>query len=65
MLELPNSGLTVEDAGKWFITSVPFKRGGRKVDGPFLTRAAATDARGDDFNHYIDQAPRTLVRFKT
>jgi hypothetical protein len=63
MIELPNSGLTLDDAGKWFVTTAPFKRGGRKIEGPFPTRAAATDARGDDITHYIDQAPHTMIRF--
>jgi hypothetical protein len=64
-MDLKDSGLSVEDAGKWFVTTDLFKRGGRVVEGPFSTRAEATDARGDNITHWIDQAPRTMIRFKS
>jgi hypothetical protein len=62
--------MTVEDAGKWFITTGLFKRGGRIVAGPFPTRKAATADReatenaGGPLNYWIDQAPHTLIRLK-
>lgn len=70
MEELRHSDLEVADSGKWFVTTDLFTRGGQVVAGPFPTRKAATDDRestensGGPLNYWIDQAPRTLIRFK-
>jgi hypothetical protein len=56
-------------AGKWYITTETFKRGGRVVLGPFPTREDAIAMREQverhtgDVTYWVEQAPNVMVKF--
>jgi hypothetical protein len=60
------------EPGAWYVTTDLFKRGGKKLAGPFHTRRGAADAREamedpkirNTWNYWVDQAPMTVVTFR-
>jgi hypothetical protein len=65
------TGLTgVEDAGRWFVATELFERGGKKISGPYTTRQDAIVAReaierlSGNTTYWVAQAPKVLVEVK-